>query len=92
MLAGGTESMSQAPHIARGLRWGTALGVNPQLEDSLWAGLTDSLYNIPMGLTAENLAAKYGLTREECDEFALQSQQRWATGRFTVCRPGVTSC
>ena len=44
----------------------------------MWASLTDALSNTPMGVTAENLAEKYGLTREEVDDFALQSQQRWA--------------
>ena len=44
----------------------------------MWASLTDALSNTPMGVTAENLAEKYGLTREEVDNFALQSQQRWA--------------
>ena len=44
----------------------------------MWASLTDALSKTPMGVTAENLAEKYGLTREEVDNFALQSQQRWA--------------
>jgi len=78
VLAGGTESMSQAPFAMRNARWGITLGVNQQLEDTLWSGLTDSYIKTPMGVTAENLAEKYGLTRLECDEFALASQQRWA--------------
>ena len=53
----------------------------PQLEDSLWSGLTDSYPGIPMAITAENLAEKYGITRLECDEYALQSQQRWLNGK-----------
>ena len=56
VLTGGTESMSQAPHVARGLRWGTRLGLDPRLEDSLWASLTDSYAGCAMGITAENLA------------------------------------
>ena len=47
-------------------------------EDSLWAGLTDAHAKIPMGITAENLAVKYGITREQCDEFGLRSQTKWA--------------
>ena len=50
------------------------------MEDTLWAGLTDSYAKIPMALTAEKLAEQYGISRELCDEFALTSQQRWAAG------------
>ncbi|CAK7311775.1 3-ketoacyl-CoA thiolase, mitochondrial [Vulpes lagopus] len=48
-----------------------------QLEDTLWAGLTDQHIQLPMGVTAENLAAKHNISREDCDKYALQSQQRW---------------
>src|SRR5262249_15629579 len=86
VVAGGTESMSQSPHIVRGARWGYALGKAPPLEDYLWAALTDSYANLPMALTAENLAQKYGITREQCDQYALRSQRAWAAaqeaGRF----------
>jgi len=86
VLAGGTENMTQAPHVLRGGREGFAFGKAPSLEDSLWSGLTDSFCNTPMAVTAENLAQKYGLTREQCDEFALSSQKRWAaaneSGKF----------
>lgn len=78
VLVGGTENMSQAPHIVRGARNGFAFGKAPALEDSLWSGLTDSYCNTPMAVTAENLAVKYGITREQCDEYALTSQKRWA--------------
>ena len=54
------------------------LGSDPKLEDMMWASLTDALSNTPMGVTAENLAEKYGLTRQEVDEFALRSQHKWA--------------
>ncbi|HEV8150427.1 MAG TPA: acetyl-CoA C-acetyltransferase [Gemmatimonadales bacterium] len=84
VLAAGTESMSQAPHVVRGLRWGTRLGVSPPLEDSLWQGLTDRHCDCPMGITAENLALQYGISRAETDAYALRSQQAaqaaWATG------------
>lgn len=51
-----------------------------QLEDTLWAGLTDLHVKIPMGITAENLAEKYQITREDCDNYAHQTQQRWKAG------------
>lgn len=73
-LAGGAENMSQAPHVVRGARKGFALGANTQFEDSLWTALTDSYNNTPMAVTAENLAKKYNISREACDEFALASQ------------------
>lgn len=77
VLAGGTENMSQAPHILRGGREGYAFGKAPALEDSLWSALTDSYCNAPMAITAENLAQKYGITREDCDGYALRSQRLW---------------
>ena len=78
VLVGGSENMSQAPHILRGGRDGYAFGKAPALEDSLWSGLTDSYCNAPMAITAENLAVNYGLTRADVDAYAVQSQQRWA--------------
>ena len=79
VLTGGTENMSQAPMVIDGLtsRWGAALGKGIKAEDSLWAGLTDSYTKLPMGLTAEKLGAENGITREECDAFALRSQNLW---------------
>ena len=86
-LVGGTESMSQAPHVARGLRFGVALGKAPKLEDSLWEALTDSYNGLPMAMTAENLAGKYGISQREVDEYSILSQKRFAAaqeaGRFT---------
>ena len=78
VLVGGTENMTQAPHVLRGAREGWSFGKSPAVEDSLWSALTDSLSNTPMAVTAENLAVKYGLSRAECDAYALLSQQRWA--------------
>jgi acetyl-CoA acyltransferase 2 len=78
VLVGGTENMTQAPHVLRGGREGFAFGKAPALEDSLWSCLTDSYCNAPMAITAENLAAKYGISREDCDRYALTSQKRWA--------------
>uniref|UniRef100_T1GWF5 Thiolase N-terminal domain-containing protein n=1 Tax=Megaselia scalaris TaxID=36166 RepID=T1GWF5_MEGSC len=79
-LTGGVDNMSQAPYVARNLRFGTVLGTNPVMEDSLWAGLTDSYAKIPMALTAENLAEKFKIARETVDQFALKSQQNWKKG------------
>jgi acetyl-CoA acyltransferase 2 len=74
-LAGGTENMSQAPHVVRGARSGLRLGQNVPFEDSLWTALTDSYCDTPMAVTAENLAKQYGVSRAECDAFALRSQE-----------------
>lgn len=73
-LVGGMESMSQAPHVIRGARSGFALG-GGQLEDSLMVALLDTYCNTPMAGTAENLARKFEITREEQDQYALRSQQ-----------------
>jgi len=75
VLAGGAESMSQAPHVIRGARWGISLGKG-QLEDLLWSAFTDSYCNLSMALTAENLASQYSITRAEADQYAFQSQMR----------------
>src|SRR5262245_1892589 len=73
-LAGGAENMTQAPHVLRGARAGYKLGQAPQLEDSLWEALVDSYIGCGMAITAENLAEKYGISREEVDAYALRSQ------------------
>jgi acetyl-CoA acyltransferase 2 len=80
VLAGGTESMSQAPHTIRGARWGIALGQS-KMGDLLWESLYDPYAGFSMAETAENLAEKYGLTREEVDDYAYQSQQRTKAAR-----------
>jgi len=74
-LAGGAENMTQSPHVLRGARSGYKFGQAPQLEDSLWEALIDTYTGCGMAITAENLAEKYGLTREEVDAYALRSQQ-----------------
>ncbi len=85
VLTGGTESMSQAPHVIRGLRSGLRLGQG-QLEDTLWSALLDTHCGCTMAVTAENCAAKYGISREEQDRYAIRSQQladaAWKAGRF----------
>ncbi|HET8712445.1 MAG TPA: thiolase family protein [Gemmatimonadales bacterium] len=75
VLAGGAESMSQAPHVVRGARWGLRLGPAP-LEDLLWESLKDPQCGLSMAETAESLAEKYKLTRKEVDEVAVASQKR----------------
>ena len=85
VLTGGVESMSQAPHVIRGLRTGLKLGQGT-LEDYLWEALLDPYCGCTMAMTAENCAAKYGITREEQDCYALRSQlladRAWREGRF----------
>ncbi|KAG6975113.1 hypothetical protein JG688_00002705 [Phytophthora aleatoria] len=79
-LCGGAENMSQSPLAVYGhqARFGVGLGAGLNLQDTLWSALTDSYAKMPMGMTAENLADKYKITREECDAFGLRSQTRWA--------------
>ncbi|MGH0139686.1 UNVERIFIED_CONTAM: hypothetical protein FKN15_036855 [Acipenser sinensis] len=77
VLCGGSESMSQAPYAVRNIRFGTKFGVDLKMEDTLWAGLTDLHVKIPMGITAENLAVQYEISREDCDKYAHKTQQRW---------------
>jgi acetyl-CoA acetyltransferase family protein len=85
VLTGGMESMSQAPHVIRGLRNGLRLGQG-QLEDLLWSALLDTHCGCTMAVTAENCAAKYGVSREEQDRYAIRSQQlaekAWKEGRL----------
>ncbi|KAG9007778.1 hypothetical protein FRB94_001682 [Tulasnella sp. JGI-2019a] len=86
VLTGGAENMSMAPYTLHGVRWGTRYGVDQKLEDSLAHALVDKVpghpssghKEAPMGITGENLATKYSITREQSDAFGLLSQQRWA--------------
>jgi acetyl-CoA acetyltransferase family protein len=79
VLVGGTESMSQAPHVVRGARWGIKYGPSPLLEDSLFEGLRDSFGGCAMSDTAENLARQYGISRATCEAYAVRSQEAAAT-------------
>jgi len=85
VLTGGIESMSQAPHVIRGLRTGLRLGQG-KLEDYLYEALLDPYCGLFMAQTAEKCAAKYDISREAQDEYAMRSQQlagrAWAEGRF----------
>ena len=76
----------QAPYALRDARFGTKLGLNLNLEDTLWQGLSDSHCNLPMGMTAENLAEKYNVSREDAEKFSLQSQLRTAEGSLSFER------
>jgi len=85
VLTGGIESMSQAPHVIRGLRGGLKFGQG-KLEDALWEALVDTHCGCSMAITAENCACKYGISRREQDDYALRSQKladrAWADGRL----------
>ena len=76
VVAGGTECMSMAPYVIPSARWGQRMNdgkfVDMMIKDGLW----DAFYNYHMGITAENVAEKYGFTREELDQFAVTSQNR----------------
>jgi len=76
IVAGGMENMSQAPHVLRGARGGIKLGPGPLLEDSLFAALKDSYCGFFMAQTSDNLARKYGISRQQQDEYALRSHER----------------
>jgi acetyl-CoA acyltransferase 2 len=86
VLAGGTESMSQAPHVVRGARWGLRLGPAAPLEDPLWEALRDSACGLSMAETAESLAQRYRISREAVDCFAARSQTcakaAWDAGAY----------
>ncbi len=84
VLAGGMENMSQAPHVIRGARGGFKLGQG-QLEDSLMVALLDSWCGLYMAQTSDRIAAKYGVSRQEQDEYALSSQKR-AAAAWESCR------
>ena len=86
VLVGGAESMSQAPHVIRGARWGYRFGQTPPLEDTLWEALRDPQCGRAMAETAEALAVEHGISRADCDAYALRSQQgaaaAWKGGRM----------
>ena len=77
-LAGGMESMSNAPYVLPGARWGSTLGHATLVDTLLGDGLWDAFADCHMATTADTLAAEYGVSRAAQDEFALQSQQRYA--------------
>ncbi|WP_066315796.1 acetyl-CoA C-acetyltransferase [Bacillus sp. FJAT-29814] len=76
ILAGGIESMSQAPYLLQNARWGMKMGHQEVVDSLIYDALTDKFHDIHMGVTAENIAEKWGITREEQDAFAAESQRR----------------
>ena len=80
IAAGGTENMSLAPHVLRGTRFGSP-NKAPIVDDMLWNTLTDNYIGCGMGITAENLSEQYNISREEQDEFSVQSQEKATKAR-----------
>jgi acetyl-CoA C-acetyltransferase len=76
MLAGGTESMSNAPYLLKGARWGYRMGNAEAIDSMLHEGLTCAINGCHMGMTAEEVAKRYGVSRVDQDAFAAESQQR----------------
>ncbi|HVR72535.1 MAG TPA: acetyl-CoA C-acetyltransferase [Vicinamibacteria bacterium] len=76
VVAGGMESMSGAPYLLPGARWGERLGHGQAIDHVIHEGLTDAFHDVHMGVTAENLVERYGIGRAEQDAFAVESQER----------------
>ncbi|HER1203928.1 TPA: acetyl-CoA C-acetyltransferase [Streptococcus pyogenes] len=76
VLVGGTENMSQAPYVLQGQRWGSRMGDSKVVDTMLKDGLSDAFAGYHMGITTENIVQQYGLTREEQDAFAADSQRK----------------
>lgn len=76
IVAGGTESMSMAPYLVPKARWGARMGAATMEDEMLKDGLTDTFSGLHMGITAENVAEQWGITREEQDDFSFKSQQK----------------
>jgi acetyl-CoA acetyltransferase family protein len=85
ILAGGVEQMSQIPYVLKNARFGNRMG-NTELEDVMTGALTDAYTGTPMAITAENLGAKYDITREQTDRYSILSQSKYkealAAGKF----------
>lgn len=76
IVAGGMEHMTSAPYLLKRARWGQRLGHGEMVDSMICDALWDSFYDCHMGITAENIAEKYGISREEQDKFAARSQQK----------------
>jgi acetyl-CoA C-acetyltransferase len=76
VLAGGTESMTNAPYILKGARWGFRMGHGEVYDSMLLEGLTCAMGGYHMGITAENIASRFNVSREEQDAYAAESQRR----------------
>ena len=81
IVAGGTENMSAAPYSIPAARWGARMNNNKIIDTMVNDGLTDAFNNYHMGITAENVCDQWGITREELDEFAYNSQKKAAAAR-----------
>ena len=81
IVAGGTENMSAAPYSIPAARWGARMNNNKIIDSMVNDGLTDAFNNYHMGITAENVCDQWGITREELDEFAYNSQKKAAAAR-----------
>lgn len=81
VIAGGTESMSQTSYVLKDYRWGGRLGDGKIIDTMVNDGLTDAFHGYHMGITAENIAKNYDISREEQDRFALSSQQKASTAQ-----------
>lgn len=79
VIAGGVECMSQAPYLLKKARWGAKMGNDEMVDSMVYDGLWDIFNNYHMGITAENVASKYNITREEQDEFSANSQNKAET-------------
>jgi acetyl-CoA C-acetyltransferase len=76
IVAGGTENMSQAPYLLKEMRWGAKMGDVKFIDSMIYDALTDVFNQYHMGITAENIAEKYNISRNEQDKFAERSQQK----------------
>src|ERR671919_263680 len=76
IVAGGTESMSNAPYILKGARWGYRMGHAEAVDSMLAEGLTCAIGGCHMGMTAEEIVSRFNISREDQDAFAAESQQR----------------
>ena len=76
VVAGGTESMSNAPYLLRDARWGLRMGHGELVDSMIGDGLTCAINSCHMGITAEEIVTRYGVSREDQDAFAVESQQR----------------
>ncbi|WP_449455272.1 acetyl-CoA C-acetyltransferase [Streptococcus suis] len=81
VIAGGTENMSQASYVLKDYRWGSRLGDGKIIDTMVNDGLTDAFHGYHMGITAENIAKNYDISREEQDRFALSSQLKASTAQ-----------
>jgi acetyl-CoA C-acetyltransferase len=76
MVVGGMESMSQAPYLLKDARWGLRMGDSKVIDVLLSDGLHDAFHGYHMGVTAENIAEQWGITKQSQDEFAVSSQNK----------------